>query len=526
MARDIGSKIRIEGTLKALAPFCVGGRAFGAEVDLPWARDGRGRLYLPGTGLAGPLREWVRSAYDDDLAQKLFGFQDGGHGEASRTFIEDSVLENVADDCVELRDGVGIDRIFGSAAKGFKYDRAVLARNTLIPFRMSIELPLDVAKASRLAGCVGHMLFGLRKGEVGFGAARTRGLGSMMLTEDLTIREEDWSTPSGVIRFLRSDLTSLSLADLMGRGSGPNARACLSVSVKWKPKSPVMVKASQDGMVVDMLPLVTGAGADQYVLVIPGSSIKGTLRSHAEKIVRTLLHIEVSPGSKLHDQIRVPLIEDVFGSGKLAAPKIDDEISSSPAGAGYRPGRGILFVNDCCGQATFDLNTWNSIQSARDEESLRAALDSAGLQKTQHAFHNAVDRWLGGAADRFLFSGLEPMEHEWDRIELMLDLTRLAHPDHRNRALALLLVLIRDLFDGNVPIGFGSNRGMGWVEIEEVTLKGDALGAILPQFNEPGVTARSFPELLARMDGALGSIQNAWTSWLDANPVDSMMGGQ
>jgi CRISPR/Cas system CSM-associated protein Csm3 (group 7 of RAMP superfamily) len=90
MSRPRRGRIRISGTLEALAPLSVGGLEGGAEADLPLARDGRDRPCVPGTSLAGPLREWVRTAFGEELSRRLFGFQDGDAGEAARLFVEDA----------------------------------------------------------------------------------------------------------------------------------------------------------------------------------------------------------------------------------------------------------------------------------------------------------------------------------------------------------------------------------------------------------------------------------------------------
>src|SRR5262245_39483468 len=58
MARDIKGRIILRGTLVARTPLHVGGLGDDVDTDLPLARDGAGRLYAPGTSLAGALRQW------------------------------------------------------------------------------------------------------------------------------------------------------------------------------------------------------------------------------------------------------------------------------------------------------------------------------------------------------------------------------------------------------------------------------------------------------------------------------------
>src|SRR5216117_3113234 len=58
MARNITGRLILRGTLVARTPLHVGGLGEDVDTDLPLARDGAGRLYAPGTSLAGALRQW------------------------------------------------------------------------------------------------------------------------------------------------------------------------------------------------------------------------------------------------------------------------------------------------------------------------------------------------------------------------------------------------------------------------------------------------------------------------------------
>lgn len=52
-----------------------------------------------------------------------------------------------------------------------------------------------------------------------------------------------------------------------------------------------MVKAEGEGIAVDILPLISGFDGG-ITFVLPGSSIKGALRTQAERIIRTVLQKE------------------------------------------------------------------------------------------------------------------------------------------------------------------------------------------------------------------------------------------
>ena len=56
MGRLLRSSIRVDGDLVATTPVHSGGPGESVLSDLPLAVDGKGTVYFPGTGIAGPLR--------------------------------------------------------------------------------------------------------------------------------------------------------------------------------------------------------------------------------------------------------------------------------------------------------------------------------------------------------------------------------------------------------------------------------------------------------------------------------------
>src|SRR4051812_23729086 len=89
MAREISSRFRLAGTLVAKTPSHVGGYGDDVDTDLPLARDGRGDLYVPGTSLAGALRQWCDRAFGAEFVRRHWGFQKDDDGHASSIIVED-----------------------------------------------------------------------------------------------------------------------------------------------------------------------------------------------------------------------------------------------------------------------------------------------------------------------------------------------------------------------------------------------------------------------------------------------------
>ena len=544
MARPIATRFRIEGILVAKTPLHVGGATEAIATDLPLAVDGCGRFYIPGTSLAGALRNWMADAFGDDLTTRLWGPANADF--ASQILVEDATITLKEGDRLhaEIRDGVGIDRVEGRAADHIKYDRQVLPSGTKLDFAATFEVAyfpselrdrlqkrVDASKdeakeeaqehlnaaeralhrdETTVAAALGHMLEALIGEGARLGAAKTRGLGWVRL-ELPRIWKDDLKSPEGILGILKGKSPTVNgaaaLTAMAPCGFAPKRRAYLDVTITWKPAGPVMVKADAAGVAVDMLPLV-GAADGGLAQIIPGSSIKGVLRAHAERIAATVLNKKAdydAPAGRdrFIDQVaRCAIVETLFGAArKPAAGGADASADGIPL-----PGLGAVSVEDCIAEAQIDRETWRQILEAGgsgNKKSMQPLLDvlkTTGWKNHYPATHVAIDRWTGGAAEGFLYSVLEPsVADAWPAITMSVALDRLAddrdrdfarregETDHaweerrrkrakereetRLAALALLFLTLRDFAGGRIPLGFGANRGLGAVLVESIKLK-------------------------------------------------------
>ncbi len=496
MARRIDSRLILTGQLIAETPISVGGMGGDTDVDLALAVDGRGRLYIPGTSLAGPLRAWLCARVKDKAkVEDLWGFQrkkkgtDEDEGQASFVIVENGLVyssdgKRMQGSDSEVRDGVGIDRRTGAAANKAKYNRAILPRGSRIDLRMTVELDdcagdtnsrqaVQNQRAREQAkGLIAALWKALQDGEIRFGASKTRGLGRVKM-EPKSQCEQKLITRAGLLDTLRGKPTPPGWKIAQENQPVFCKQPGLTFEIDWEPVGPLMVKAEADGLAVDMLPLV-GRVDDKLTLVLPGSSIKGALRSHAERIVRTV-RPELQPElpEKFLNQVKVPLIEELFGAAGEARKK-NSRQDQEPCPENLEPIAGLsaLSIDDCYAKSESRMTAlqWAGVEGATNEEALRAALDRTPLKDAQQAFHVAIDRWLGSAAEGFLYTVLEPHGVQWEPIRMKLDLARL--PNYkRNAAVACALLVLRDFVSGRLPLGFGVNRGMGAVEVKGITLK-------------------------------------------------------
>ena len=180
-------------------------------------------------------------------------------------------------------------------------------------------------------------------------------------------------------------------------------------------------------------------------IVLPGSSVRGALRSRASRIARTILaarHASVNDWSNInvHNQLAhdPDLVQRLFGSTER---------------------RGALTVLDTLASSN---------------------------GSTRLITHNAGDRWTGGVAEGTLY-GEEVHDAEWKNIVLELDLKALSNDDNRRggtqrsrpeddslrrAAWCLLGLVLAELAAGTLPLGSRGTRGLGQVEVTSIKVEG------------------------------------------------------
>nr|WP_269330504.1 RAMP superfamily CRISPR-associated protein [Kineosporia babensis] len=531
----------------------VGGWGESPTADLPLARNATGQLLIPGTALAGVLRHALQRWYtvlghDSQPIDDLFGFVEPRtqHGTASRIRFDDAVFLGPGAAVPTIRTGVGIDRVTGSAASGYLYTQEMVPSGGCFRFRMIGEEPLSRARldtpdqqalrpAQDTAEAIEAILHMLSRAELSIGAGQSKGLGRIRLTGvrtrqiDLSSRKELLSWLSGT-RPWQPYQAPAAGGGASGATSETGSRpGWLTVSINWKPLSPVMVRESYPGLVVKTLPLTRHEyapnGYGRVRLVLPGSSLKGSLRTTAEKIVRTLLERDVpadAAGSSAG--LGAALEEDLPGIGPLFGRPPARNPGDKTNESGWR---GVLQIEDCLSHGHVGLLDWqrltealtkapisesqpsprapvsspasggrsprpgprpgprprgkeprSSAAAARDQRSIerlddRYVLNSVlnglggkdGLQ-LRVSDHNSIDRWTGGAADARLFSVLEPVATRWSPLILALDTYRLSLAPGEHQAdicLILLINVLREIVEGRVDIGTNTTRGFGQI---------------------------------------------------------------
>ncbi|HSV64352.1 MAG TPA: RAMP superfamily CRISPR-associated protein [Mycobacteriales bacterium] len=256
------------------------------EPDLVPDKDTTGRSHIPGTSLAGALRELVRSHAGEERAKVLFGHllpqgtgQDSVDAVASPIWVYGAWLVGAEPDLIR-RASTAIDRHRGAARTNTLRCEELLPAGT----QFRAYLRWDGAAKQDLDDVLD--LLRTWRPLIGHGTSRGRGRctvgsvrhGRLDLTkpDDLLV----WLTCSGPGLADRVTTTKLSAGDLI---PGPEQAARLAVTIR----GPLRVGSgtSTDGAAGAKVALIMREDGKP---LIPGSGLKGVIRSRVEFILRSV----------------------------------------------------------------------------------------------------------------------------------------------------------------------------------------------------------------------------------------------
>lgn len=440
------------GKLKLETPLHITSGEISLETDAAILQTAGGRIYIPGTSMAGALRARAQEFFEEEeLIDLIFGYQERDNkSHRSRIFVEDAYADRAT---TSIRDGVAIDRRCGSASEGAKYDLEITPKNLEFPLLIKLEIREgdDEAKMRQLVFC---LVEDLREGRIKLGGGKSRGLGRC--TFEYEHRRLDFGDPAQVSAYLCGrDINNLfevphgDPSDPAGILSPREEFEELDCSIEMEIKDvPFLIK--DGGWDDDFDAIFTRCleSNDNLSDYIPGSSIKGVIRAHAERILRTLgadVCDILDQQNSCNANVKTALKEDDKG-GK---PEEDDRVR-------------IIRENSCPICRLFG----NSHLAGR------IRFDDAFFESPppkKKLDHVAIDRFTGGAMDGKLFNE-QPAIGGKTTIHFTV-----RNPTPFDKC--LLAFLMRDLMDGFPPMrfGYGKTKGYGRLQFLEATINSEPI---------------------------------------------------
>ena len=430
------------------------------------------------------------------------------------------------------RHGVGIDRTTGAASDGALYEHEFLPRGTAFDIRITAEgrdgeqkndterkdnkqsdgIP-EPASSESVKKLLEVIVDVLTSGAVCLGGRTGSGQGTIQVIEP-KLRRTGKTTDAGALTAPADVLDALIGEDEEGtpipleRG-GWSLEEPARIRITWW--SPTGIFVAEDEKLTKqrktakedenkekgineevhevVYPLRDPSVAwDEAQLLIPGTSIRGALRSRASRIARTVL--------AARDDLK-----------PLASHDIHEQIAAEPNLVRYMFGstnyRGAVTVHDCL---------------------------STDPGKCIEVTHNAIDRWTGGVIDGGLFTEAVYLGTHWEPITIDIDLRQLlnnieaekgeakskpkkaktketeqddqresqqrehVYAPYARAAYVLLGLVLAELSAGTLPLGSRSTRGLGQVVISLIDVRGCTRdGVVIPAKTLSGGEALEYP---------------------------------
>ena len=398
------------------------------------------------------------------------------------------------------RHGVGIDRTTGAASDGALYEHEFLPRGTRFDIRITAEgrdnEPMGRDQSEGIPGpassdtvkkLLEFIVDVLNSGAICLGGRTGSGQGKIRVIEP-QLRRLSGTTDAGTLTTPADILDALILIGQDEEGTslplelgGWTLEEPARITIHWW--SPTGIFVAEDEKLTKQRkeeaqkkdPSANGVTEplrdpsvpwDEAQLLIPGTSVRGALRSRASRIARTVLaargDLEPLASHDIHEQIahEPNLVRYIFGCTDY---------------------RGAVTVHDC-----------RSIERGTRVE----------------VTHNAIDRWTGGVIDGGLFTEAVYLGTEWEPITIDIDLRRLLNnietekgpeakrntananeaengsgngkqskatdADYAHAAFVLLGLALAELSAGTLPLGSRSTRGLGQVVVSSIAIHGSA----------------------------------------------------
>lgn len=279
----IVEKIQMSGRLVVQSPLCIGSGQDDGITDSLVLKDKQGKAFIPGTSLAGVLRDIVYS-HDSNLADMLFG--ELSTKRQSMINIDDVLLEN---SIYTVRDGVRIDSITNTAEDTGKFDYEVVERGAAGNFSATITIRKndteDKEAVEQLAAALAdQLMYG-----ISLGAHTAKGFGEVKGSQ-IKVATYDFSQPDALGAWLLGEMPQ---ANIYAAAAKPLvADEDFYAEIDLALKTSLLVGAEPDAFEAGS---GDGDGKVQKVMlsskgdyVIPGTSVKGVIRKQAEHICRAV----------------------------------------------------------------------------------------------------------------------------------------------------------------------------------------------------------------------------------------------
>jgi len=510
--RNLRQRIVVTGQLELVTPAHFGNGDADELTDMPLLTDEvSGQALITGASLAGALRNHLRerqwgyelpmpsrdmhSPYfrewneteNELLATKLFGGHRGDEdGAQSPLIVDDALSEGKGRPETELRDGVKLDPRTRTAEEEKKYDYQLLTAGTLFNLRFELLLDNNEKENGLRKKALAIALQALAVGEIRLGARKRRGFGCCRV-DGWAVTTYDLREPKDLLAWLKTGFAAAQDAD-RNSGNPPSRdiasllkvelteadqidrREWFEIEADFEIDSSLIVRGGFDEQDrgPDVVHLSTKRNGSKKP-ILPGTSVAGAIRHRALRIANTL----AGKGDKAVAGAR-NFIGGMFG---VEMDNSRDKESQSKKA---------------------DKNNEEKVEPHASRVMVNEELISGGQSLVQTRIK--IDRFTGGTIEAAL---LEEAPHFGGGVKLRL---HLRNPE--DEEIGLLLLVLKDLWLGDLPLGGESSIGRGRLRGVSAKLRHSRNGEIeMSDESRNGEIRLTGGNAVARLEAYVGALQ-------------------
>lgn len=473
----------VEGKLELTTPASLSNGDDDPLVDLPIVVDALdGSALLTGSSLAGALRSYLED-FDPGSAVALFGGNRRDRDGAQSPLIVDDALGGKP--VIELREGVAIDPTTRTSKEDQLYDRQLLRAGTTFdlsfelivaenPYAEPEELARQRAANEKMKAGLARALEGLQRGDIRLGGRKRRGYGQCEVTE--------WRA----WRYKLDDRAQVQAWLAHGRGDFPGY------------ETPQWTWTASDGG-AGIRGWNALAGAPDLSRLHKPFTLSATFNIDGAVLIRSGFEAESGPDVMHLESYRpemkkaMPVMSGTSLAGVIRAQAA--RIARTVAGS---DGKTVAedFVNEMFGVMGQPKKTMTPEERRKlKKRASRVTIDESVIDGSKAIVQTRVkiDRFTGGAFESALF-GEQPAFGGKFTMELALrpppapksidkppaEMTpeekaqaaanMKAHKAKQDAEAGLLLLVLKDLWTGFLPVGGSSSIGRGRLKGKEATI--------------------------------------------------------
>ncbi|RZD18104.1 MAG: hypothetical protein EVG15_07650 [Candidatus Acididesulfobacter diazotrophicus] len=400
-------KVVFGGTIKNISPLIIGS-GDNSETDSDVLKDHKGNPYISGSSLAGILRHHFENYYKNYFnIEKYFGYSTNDEGNGSKILFSDITTLN-SEAKIQIRDGIRVNER-GIAEDRAKFDYEVIEPNAQFDFK--IEISSD--NKDEMLKIIATLKRDIEDDRIKIGAKTNLGFGKIKIIQD-NLSFYDLTNKSDIIKWLKKENNKYTDVQIVPFEFTHND---FKIDFYFVIKDSLIVKHySTDPQAPDAEHFKSG---DKHI--IPGTSLKGAIRARGEKILNTL---------DIADKGR--LIKYLFGDSQLINNNDNnnknEEIKKNKSSTGSIPSR--LQVSEVI-----------IVQNA--ESSIQQRIK--------------IDRFTNATINGALFDSMPLFAKD----EINFNMLTLTIKNPTDAEIGLILLIIKDLWTEDLPVGGEKNIGRG-----------------------------------------------------------------